>query len=187
MTRNCRVCGVLLVVGENVTQERIDHPDYICRSCHREYERERLHHTGQKQPMDKNRHCSAFLGVHIAERVLYHVFKHIEKMPYGNPGFDFICGGGYKIDVKSSCRYVREHHADCWMFGIKKNQTAEYFLCLAFDNRESLNPEHIWLIPAEDINNHINISIAETTLIKWDHYKLDVGKVSACCNVLKGV
>ena len=209
MTRDdpkCRVCGVLLVIGENVTQNQIDHSQYICRSCRREHDREYAreynrehrehirergreyrHRIGRYQPMSENRQCPAFLGVCVAERVLSHVFKHVERMPYGNTGFDFICGHGYMVDVKGACRHVREKHADNWMFTIRKNKIAEYFLCLAFDNRNDLNPEHVWLIPANDVNDRVGISIAETTLTKWDQYKLDVEKVSACCNILREV
>lgn len=215
MNHNCCKCGVPLIVGENITQYRIDHRGYICRSCQREYDREYrrehaqerreynqkynqehrerhrermrewIHRTGRQQPMSKNRQCSSFLGVYVAERVLSHVFKHVERMPTNNPGFDFICGGGHRIDVKSSCRHVHEHWADQWVFTINKNPIAEYFLCLAFDNRESLNPEHVWIIPAADVNDRVGVGISETTLGKWDEYALDVSKVSKCCNIIK--
>jgi hypothetical protein len=88
--------------------------------------------------------------------------------------------------VKSSCRRHGKCAACNWQFIIKKNPIAEYFLCLAFDNRDDLNPEHVWLIPASDVNDRVSISISETTLAKWDQYKLDVGKVSVCCAAIKG-
>ena len=200
MTHNCIKCGAPLIVGENITQYRIDNWTYICRVCssertrehrqshrkqYQEHQREYNHSTGKTQPMSENRECSSFLGVYVAERVLSHVFKNVERMPMNNPGFDFICVGGHKIDVKSMCRFVHENWADRWVFHINKNQIAEYFLMLAFDNRESLNPEHIWLIPADKINDHVSISISESTLSKWDEYALDVSKVSACCNIIK--
>lgn len=186
----CNKCGAVLVVGENVTQNMLDHRQYVCRACRREYQREHdpgwRHHTGQYQPMDKNRECTLFLGVYVAERVLRHVFKHTKQMPMNNPGFDFICGNGYMVDVKSSCRRHHETWADRWMFHIKRNQIAEYFLCLAFDNRESLNPEHMWLIPSENVNRYTTITISESRISKWDDYKLDVDKVSACCDAIRG-
>ena len=137
--------------------------------------------------MGKNRECASFLGVYVAERILSHVFKHVERMPYGNPGFDFICGGGYEIDVKASCRFHRkEGQSDRWLFTVHKNKIAKYFLCLAFDNRNDLNPEHIWLIPAKNINDHVCVAISETTVSKWDEYRLDINKVVSCCNIMKG-
>ena len=185
MAHKCIKCGVPLIVGENIVQYNIDNYQYICRSCATKQEREILHRTGVYKPMSENKTCTAFLGIHVAERVLRHVFKDVEVMSNNNPGYDFICGGGYKIDVKSSCRHVRKDWADMWTFHIKKNQIAEYFLCLAFDNREDLNPEHIWLISSDKINDHVSVSISETTLARWDQYKLDINKVSACCNILR--
>ena len=217
MIHNCIKCGDPLIVGKNITQCVLDHYQYVCRTCqrerdqkyqqehrehirdyhrkynqdHREQNRNRVreytHRTGQNRPMSENRCCSSFLGVHVAERVLSHVFENVQKMPYGNPGFDFICGGGHKIDVKSACRYVSEKRADRWAFTIKKNKIAEYFLMLAFDDRNNLNPEHIWLIPSDKISDHANIGISENMLSKWNEYALDVSKVSACCNIIKEV
>lgn len=191
MIYNCRKCGIPLIVAENVTQHRIDHCDYICRSCARDYRRvyqpEYQHRTGRQQPMSENRECSLFLGVHIAERVLSHVFKNVHRMPYGHTGYDFICSGGYMIDVKSSCSGRSGNRSDRWRFAIRKNKIAEYFLLLAFDNRDNLSPKHIWLIPSNVVNDYVIIGVSETTLSKWDEYKLDVDRVSACCNALKGI
>ena len=136
--------------------------------------------------MSENRGCPLFLGVHVAEQVLALVFNHVDRMPNNNPGYDFICGNGYRIDVKSACRSVRKIGSDRWEFYIGKNQIAEYFLCLAFDNRDDLNPEHVWLIPARYVNDHMTVGVSESTIAKWDEYKLDVEKVSACCNIMKG-
>ena len=186
MSHKCRKCGVPLIANENTTQHGIDCSIYICRSCNAQYRRERNYHIGKNRPMSENKACSSFLGIHVAERVMSHVFKNVERMPPNNPGYDFICGSGYKIDVKSGCRRQREKHNDMWTFHPRRNIIPDYFLCLAFDNREDLNPEHIWLIPAETINMHSNASISETRLEKWDRYKLDMNKVQTCCNVLKG-
>ena len=186
MMHTCIRCGTLLVVGENITQYDIDHSKYICRSCTSKYKCDYNRRTGISLPMNENKECGAFLGVHVSERVLSHVFKHVERMPHNNRGYDFICGRGYKIDVKSSCRHHRSGNAaDSWGFVIRRNQIAGYFLCLAFDNRESLNPEHIWLIPAGDINNHVMISVADTQVCKWRKYELPINKVMSCCNEMR--
>ena len=202
MNHNCKRCGVPLIIGENITQNGINHSVYICRNCvnayqrdwvqthreqRREFHREWKHRTGRQQSMSENRSCGIFLGVYVAERVLSHVFKNVERMPYGNHGFDFICNRGKKIDVKSSCRNNRNHHANSWMFTIRRNRIADYFLCIAFDNRESLNPEHIWLIPAGDINHLRTAAVAETALKKWNQYTLDINKVVKCCDTIREV
>lgn len=200
--RKCRVCDVSLIIGNNITQHQLDNYQYVCRDCARETQRdqkceyrrthraERLdwyHRTGRSTAMSENRECTAFLGVHAAERVLSYVFKDVERMPYGTKGYDFICNRGKKIDVKSSCRYINKNKTDYWQFRIKKNQIVDYFLCLAFDNRRGINPEHIWMIPAKILNQLVSASISETTLDKWAEYELNISKVSMCCDVLKGV
>lgn len=205
MLHKCRGCGHNLVVGENITQARIDHCDYICKRCkaecdckynrHRrdeigdeinERQREYRYRTGRRQPMSENKSCASFLGVIVAERVISHVFKNVKRMPIGNHGFDIICNRGMFIDVKSSCIYHSEKCADRWQFLIKKNHAADYFLLLAFDNREDLNPMHMWLVPGKAINDKTGICITTTRLAKWDRYKLDVDKVVACCDVMRG-
>jgi len=135
-------------------------------------------------PMSENRQCSSFLGVHVAERVLAKVFKDVEVMPHNNPGYDFICGKGYKIDVKCACIKKKKNS---WGFNIKKNTIADYFLCLAFDDRDNLEPQHIWLIPSDHINNLTGLTISSSTLQRWSKYELDkLDKIISCCNVIKG-
>lgn len=143
------------------------------------------HLNNKNKPMGENKQCSSYLGVHISEQVLSKVFKNVKMMTYGNKGFDFICNNGFKIDIKSSCRNISNDKADYWVFNINKNIIPNYFLCLAFDNRDSLNPEHIWLIPGEDINNKIRTSISESTINKWNKYTLNIDKVINQCNNMR--
>ena len=133
--------------------------------------------------MDENKQCATFLGVHVAERVLSHVFKNVERMPIHYPGYDFICNRGKKIDVKSSCL----HKANNWGFNIAYNTIVDYFLCIAFDNREDLNPLHVWLLPGIMVNKQSTVGICPNRIQKWSEYELDISKVSTCCNVLKGM
>lgn len=135
--------------------------------------------------MSENKKCSLFLGVHVAEKVLSMVFKDVENMPHGNPNFDFVCNRGKKIDVKASCILHYAGRSGRWMFCIKRNAMADYFLCLAFDDREDLNPLHIWLIPGSAVNHQVCASIAITAIHKWDAYRLDVTKVELCCDTLR--
>lgn len=128
-----------------------------------------------------NRDCSMFLGVHIAEQILSKVFKNVKTMPINNPGYDFICNNGYKIDVKSSCI----HKDGLWSFIFDRNKIPDYFLCIAFDNRNNLQPEYIWLIPSDIVNNLVGTSISESTLNKWEGYNLPIDKVVSCCDNMK--
>lgn len=157
---------------QKINKEKLNH-----------YQNDRNHKLNKHQSLSKNRKCSSYLGVHIAEQVLSKIFKNVEIMPYGNSGYDFICNNGFKIDVKSACRTKRNNN---WYFNINKNKIADYFLLLSFDNREDLNPLYIWLIPNNIINNKISKSISESTMNKWDEYKLNINKVVKCCNKLRG-
>jgi hypothetical protein len=168
---------------------------YTCKECHNERvrvwrtanpEKERANHTrstrkaGQR-PFNENKECSSYLGIHVAERVLSHVFKDVKRMPLNNRGFDFICSKGKKVDVKSAC--LQKNGA--WKFNINHNIIADYFLCLAFDNREDLNPLHAWLIPGGKVNHLVSAVISQSTINKWDEYRLDLSKVNACCDSLR--
>jgi len=134
------------------------------------------------QPLNENKRCGLYLGVHIAEQILSQAFKNVKRMPMHNPGYDVICNHKKKIDIKSSCQRKRD---DSWSFGINHNTIADYFLCLAFDNRERLNPLHAWLIPGSKVNHLVCLSIHQSTINKWDAYKLDISKISACCDAMR--
>jgi hypothetical protein len=74
---------------------------------------------------------------------------------------------------------------DRWTFHVKHNTTADYFLCIAFDNREHLNPLHLWVIPGKALSHKGTASIAETTLGKWAQYEKPINNAISCCNILK--
>lgn len=192
----CRKCGIELN-DDNWHPSQRKLSQQICKSCNSKQTRSWYNANPEKarilrekdsrnrghKSFHENRNCPAFLGVHVAERVLSHVFKDVERMPLKNTGYDFICNKGKKIDVKSACMGSHEQ----WVFHIRHNTTADYFLCLAFDNREELNPLHIWLLPGTAINYRISASVCLNTISKWDEYRLDISKVTSCCNILKGV
>ncbi len=112
-----------------------------------DYNNQRRHRLGLHKPIDEDKNSSQYLGIVVAERVLSKVFKDVKRTPMTNEGYDFICRRGYKIDVKSSCL----NESNFWHFAIKRNKIADYFLFLAFDNREDLNPKRIWLIKGTEI------------------------------------
>lgn len=210
----CRKCGVELT-DENWIPSRCKVNDRMCRNCcneqakgyrankteeqiekdcqYRVDNRDRIRENTYRyrykngtKSMDKNPDCPLYLGVVIAERILSEVFKDVEVMPNNNPGYDFICNKGFKIDVKSACRRKDKIHSKSWLFTIRRNKIPDYFLCLAFDNRDDLNPEHIWLIPASDVNGMMGAAISETTLWKWNEYRINkIEQITECCNTLR--
>lgn len=135
--------------------------------------------------MAENKTCGLFLGVHVAEKVLSCVFDSVVRQPVTNPGFDFICNKGKKIDVKSSCLNYQHHKTPSWLFHIDRNKIADYFLCLAFDNRIDLTPMYLWLLPADKLNHMAGARISMNTIDKWSQYNISIDKVTACCNVIK--
>jgi len=153
-----------------------------------EYKNEWRHKVGIYQSMSENVDCSNYLGIHISERLLSKIWNNVIRMSNGNRGYDFICGKRFKVDVKSSCLCN-----DKWNFKIKKNKITDYFLLLAFDNREDLNPLHIWLIKGEQqilcvkVNDRKCMVVSDNNISLFKKYeqtdKLD--KLVDCCNTLK--
>jgi len=160
-------------------------PYTYCKKCHTVHCREYMHKKGLSNPMKENKNCTQYLGIYIAERILSKVFKDVIRMPNNNPGFDFICSKGFKVDVKSACLKGDKYKG--WTFVIKRNKIADYFLCLAFDDRESLNPMHVWLIPGKEVNMHgfIQITNTEKSINNRSKYEQSINKVMECCNTLR--
>lgn len=132
-----------------------------------------------------NRKSPTYFGVNVAEHVLSKMFKDVERMPYGHSGYDLVCNKGMKIDSKASVRYNEPHSLGRWRFHTRQNVVADYFVFLAFDNRQDLNPVHAWLIPTKKFKDVRSASISTTTINKWDKYKMSIDKVVECCNTLR--
>lgn len=188
-TKICKVCHNELEISNffKSSRGRKGHRS-TCKKCCSKQVVDNRHRNGVNRPYSESRYCSHFLGVHVAERVLYNVYKNVQKMPFGNPGYDFICNKGYKIDVKSSCLRKCVGHSPTWEFDIKENKIADYFLLIAFDNRSDLNPMHVWLVPSDKVNCKKCIGIANLpkVLNKWIQHEKKIDQVVMCCNVLKG-
>jgi hypothetical protein len=199
MNNMCRVCDIVLT-EDNWYKSLSKINCRICKKCdkikgkkwkdanrerYNTNERNRRYENGGKS-MVENKKCASYLGCHVAERVLSKVFKGIEVMPRSNPGYDFICNKGKKIDVKSGCiKQTNAANTMGWQFHIERNQIADYFLCLAFDNRDDLNPLHTWLLPAEKFNHLTSATISTNTVNKWGEYRMDINKVVECCDTLR--
>ena len=154
------------------------------------------HRIGLNRSMFENKDSPQYLGICVAERVLSKIFDKVQRMPYGNEGFDFVCKNNFKIDVKSSCLGVR----NCWVFSIKKNKIADYFLLLSFDNRADLNPKHIWLIGGNEaiineqgnrlLNEKVSLTIYNSiySISKYSMYERTdkLEKLIVCCGKIRG-
>lgn len=122
---------------------------------HAKYIREWRHDNNINSPMSENENCASYQGVYIAEKIharkiLPLIFGGIEKdMPYGNPGFDYIVNGGFKVDIKST------RLADnTWNFAVLYNDKADYFVLLGFNNPEDekdLKLLRVWVFKRDDM------------------------------------
>lgn len=176
----CKICGDELISNDNwfPSYEKIGNP--VCKQCckdRRPKYNKSTDYNPTKDWMKKNTSCSWYLGVYIAEGVLSKIFKNVERMPYNHKGYDFICNKGKKVDVKSSCQRANGG----WSFVTAKNKIADYFLCITYDNRDDLNPQHLWLLPSSVGRDKQTITICESTLSKWSEYELDINKVVEYC------
>jgi hypothetical protein len=137
----------------------------------------------------KNKSCSKYLGIIIAETILAHEFPGFTRMPNDNPGYDYDCPKGFKIDVKSACTGISPYGVAKWQFEIRKNKVPHFFIFVAFDNRTDLNLLHIWLIPGPLINTKTGIVISNTPegLAKWSKYSRPLTNALNCCSQLRGL
>lgn len=131
--------------------------------------------------------CTLYLGYYISESVLSKSFKNITRMPANNPGYDFECDKHHKIDVKSSVILHNKSKHGYWSYIIKENKIPDYFLIIAWDSRENLNPLHIWLIPGKLINHKkiLYIGNSKKSIGKWKKYSKPTNIVENDCNVFK--
>ena len=183
--KRCRSCDQFYPVSHFQHHNgMIDGIKNECRECCRKYNRAREIKNGHL-PYNKSKNSSWFLGVHVAERLLSNVFQNVIRMPTGNHGYDFICGKGYKVDVKSSCLHCIADYP-YWNFTIKHNKVPDYFACIALDNRINLTPLHLWFVPGYIINFRQGVSITVSNGIsKWLQYEQPLDKVLDVCNLLK--
>ena len=192
--KKCRKCGKVLT-DENWYPSFQKKRDYICKDCQRkrlgswieknpEKARAMWTRASRKRgelPMSENEDCPQYLGITVNERLIRHRFKEIKVMPFGFPGYDFICNKNMKIDAKSACLNKRGY----WSFAIRRNTEADYFLCVAYDNRNDLNIIHVWMIPGDKVNHLMGLAIRPSTIHKWDKYIYDIEGFSSCCNEMK--
>lgn len=166
---------------------RIENREKILKYQKMWYEERGRQQKGHKS-MCENKLCSQYLGIVIAERLCKHLFKHVEVMPRNHTGFDFICNKDMKIDVKSACITLC-HGYPRWRFNIKKNQVADYFLCVAFDNRENLKPQHVWLIPGNKLNEKPTFEVYMSKIKNWNQFEemthMSINDIKICCENLK--
>jgi len=193
-TKKCRKCGKDLTDETWAPSNRKNY-NYICRECDSKQSHKWVAENHERQlanctrwrrehghlSMHENKECAQYLGISVTEKLIYRYFRDVIRMRNGNPGYDMICNRGKLIEVKSSCLLK----SGGWQFHIGRNTIAEYFVLVAWDNREDLNIMHVWLIPGHVLSHLVSASISPSTVAKWSQYEKDVTKMMACCNAMK--
>lgn len=184
--KNCPHCGRMLAAdyfGRN-SASPIGLRSW-CSKCETAYGLEWRHKTRKTTPMNINKQCSSYLGVHIAENLVAHLFKDVTPTEYGFRGYDLICGKGLRIDVKSACLH-KDRSFRRWSFNIKRNTTADYFLLIAFSDRKTLTPRHHWLIPGNVIGHNKTLTIMDTErgLSRFKNYERPLEELIKGFNLL---
>lgn len=116
-------------------------------TCYEEYSKIWKYYPGMSDPIKENRKDARFLGSYIAENSILKLFEGSQGTNYANPGYDIICGKGYKIDVKAATL----SQYNIFHFHIGRNMIADYFILVGFDNIINLRPLHLWIINANEI------------------------------------
>lgn len=125
----------------NISAQKLGYKDW------NEQQREDRWNKGISFPMTENKDCSKYFGIHIAEKHVSSLFTNPIRMPHDNPGFDWICAKGQKIQHKARCLY----DSTKWNFRIGYNNIADYFMLSGWNNREDLEPIYLWLFHKDDI------------------------------------
>jgi len=158
--------------------------DTWCKDCKKEYDRI-YYKNHYVKTISENKECSCYLGCYINERVLKRVMPNAVLMNNNNPGFDLVCGKGYLVDAKAATTRCMSSKNPEWVFNIKKNKIPDYFLLVAYKDRESLEICHMWLVPGNEINDKMCVSITLSTIHRWDDYKIDHTDALTCVTQLK--
>ena len=159
-----------------------------------EYVKIWTHDNGIHMPMSENEECSAYFGIWIAENYIIKTFEDADKAPYGTIGYDWICNKGMKIECKARC--LDSNNTWDYPIGNRRNynynMVADYFIISAWDNRESLNPFHVWVFHRDDIvrgepfwmRMSISISNSEKVLKKFKKFEVTnrLDKLKELCN-----
>lgn len=114
-------------------------------TCYNEYMEVRKYYPGMPDPYKENRRIKQFIG-YVGENGILQLFEGSKKMKRNNPGYDIICPRGYKLDVKTSVL----SRFNTLLFKIDKNQIADYFILVAFDNVIDLKPINVWVLKSDD-------------------------------------
>ena len=94
-----------------------------------------------------NSDCPPTFCDFIGENYVMKVIENPVRMPHNNPGFDWECSNGEKIDHKGTCLSFNRR----WVFRIVYNNVASRFILSAWENVECSKPTHVWIFQRDQI------------------------------------
>ena len=188
--KTCSACGFVLPISKFDTQCCTkDGYRTICKDCCNKRRKQWRYRVGEDKPASSTHARNVYLGITIGEEIASRYFKNPVKAPYGTPGYDLVCQNGFKIDVKLAT--IGKNGS--WTFGIK-NRTGtkpDYYLFLAMESIETMNIQHIWLIPSNaiigqrELSGRTSFGISPTTVHKLAKYEKPIDRIDCICNTWK--
>ena len=185
--KKCRICGDDLVVGENWRLSMRKSYNYICKTCHNKRSRIWLRSYRERMLLDgitnnrisgrnlvsNNRSGVSYMGICVAGDLLRRCYKHVQAVVNNKYAYKFVCDHDKFIDVKSSCLGKNW----MWLFSTRRNTVVDFFICVAFDDRDDPNVMHVWMIPGEKLNPFMSASISPSSVDKWSEYEQDIDEI----------
>jgi len=103
--KNCRMCGVELLVGENFTQTNLDHGMYFCQTCvPKELKNRRMYVNGKyvpkTHPLHKPGRYKGFTDAAFSSLQNYEQSKQGQVYVIRNPAFPSWCKVGMAVDAE---------------------------------------------------------------------------------------
>lgn len=135
-------------------------------------EKEPLPDGWESKVLTTNENCSVYFG-NIAEQIISEMYPDAQVMPAQSPGYDIIYNNN-KIDVKSA---FTGDKSGFWIFYIEKNVRADYFLCMAFDNRKDRTLVRVWLIPGNIVNCKDTITMSKSNIKRLSKYEQSFNEI----------
>ena len=114
-------------------------------------------------PMDENPDCPLYFGEYIEKKYVMTIFEDVipfesPKNEYGrlldnHKKYDWICKNEKKIKHIASCVRLDDSHIykngdriPYFGYSIRRNKVPDYYMLSGWDNRESLEPQFVWLV-----------------------------------------
>lgn len=110
---------------------------------------------GVQRPIEEAKDSGPYFGICIGEKYISKTFDNPKMMPYGNPGYDWICKNGLKIQLE--CRCLCDNtcspgaNPQFKFTHIDYNKVADVFILSGWKDRESLEPLFVLAFKKDDI------------------------------------